>query len=185
MKKLLLVSVVSFGLFAEEIGKVIVADDAPTENTTMKGKKITDKQMEELATNISLNPLKQGPAYKVVEMVAGEVVKENNLSISAKAATGKIMDNIMSKRDEVAGVFRFELSPETTEELLKFSKTAAGKEWFEQVGAISQATSTIVMDALKEATEILIEKYGKKKDSKDKSSDDAKKDDKKEDKKSK
>ena len=165
MKKILLCSVFGLSLFCKDDVK---SSDNYIENTTCKGRVISEKKLEELASNISLNPLKQGPSLKVIETVASEVVKEKDLSISAKDATKKIVDNIMTKRDEVAGVFRFELSPETIAELYKFSKTDAGKEWFNQVGAISHATSGIVMDALQEAIEILEEKYSRKKKTGDK-----------------
>lgn len=160
MKKLLMLSVAAVNLIGkaetDTVSKVVVADaNAKKEN------KMTEKQLEELASNISLSPLKQGPAFKVIETVASELVKEKNLSISAKKATEVIMDNIMNQKDAVAGVFRFELSESAREGLLEFSKSPAGKEWFEKVGSISHATSTVVMDAMQEAIGQLEEKYGK------------------------
>lgn len=163
MKKLLLTSVVMLSIFVEAEEKVFILEEDVIENTTIKGKKITDKQMEELAINISLNNLKQGTPFKAIEKIASQEVKEKDLSVSPREAAKKILDNIMSKRDEAAGVFRFHLSPETTESLLKFSKTKDGKEWFDKASAISNEVSPIVMDAIKDEIEKLEKKYGKKK----------------------
>ena len=143
--------------------KKIKSDATSKEGLDKKPEDITKKlqrELEDIAEIIILNPLKNGAAYRVIEAIATEFIKDKKLKdITSKKIADKILENIFSKKDKLAELFK-DLSNKALEELVKFTKTSAGIEWFEKVANISNATSMIVMDAMQNSVYALEKKYG-------------------------
>lgn len=140
-----------------------IKSNAPSKKELTKEEIQAQKNREKLADIWIYKPL-QASDNKLLKVVAEDVKKNKQLSISQEKIEKFILDNILKEKSAGEGVLKRFLSDTVVKDTLKFFESKSGKEFITNLPEIANGMASVNADAIIDAVRQLTDKYSTQKD---------------------